>query len=90
MRGPRLRGLHPLLYPSVPGQVRWLARLTRSQVRPRSSPCRALVALAEERVARPWWFVSASDYGRAWAMRESPGQFRIRGEFITGTALQRA
>jgi len=47
-------------------------------------------ALAEERVARPWWFVSSSDYGRAWAMRESPGQFRIRGVFITGTALQRA
>jgi hypothetical protein len=47
-------------------------------------------ALAEERVARPWWFVSSSDYGRAWAMRESPGQFRIRGVFITSTALQRA
>jgi hypothetical protein len=46
-------------------------------------------ALAEDRVARPWWFVSSSAYGRAWAMRESPGQFRIRGVFITGTALTR-
>lgn len=46
-------------------------------------------ALTEDRVARPWWFVSSSAYGRAWAMRESPGQFRIRGVFITGTALTR-
>lgn len=47
-------------------------------------------ALADERVARPWWFVSSSAYGRAWAMRESRAQFRIRGVFITDTALQRA
>lgn len=47
-------------------------------------------ARAEERVARPWWFVSTSAYGRAWAMVQSPGQFRIRGVFITDTALQRA
>jgi len=46
-------------------------------------------ALADERVARPWWFVSSSAYGRAWAMVQSPGQFRIRGVFITDTALQR-
>lgn len=45
-------------------------------------------AFAEDQVARPWWFVSSA-FGRAWAMRESPGQFRIRGVFITGTALQR-
>ena len=42
------------------------------------------------RVARPWWFVSSSAYGRAWALTQSPGQFRIRGVFITDTALQRA
>ena len=47
-------------------------------------------ALAEERVARPWWFVSLSAYGRARAMVQSPAQFRIRGVFITDTALQRA
>ena len=47
-------------------------------------------ARAEERVARPWWFVSTSAYGRAWAMVQSPGQFRVRGVFITDTALQRA
>ena len=46
-------------------------------------------ARAEERVARPWWFVSTSAYGRAWAMVQSPAQFRIRGVFITDTALQR-
>lgn len=46
-------------------------------------------ALADERVARPWWFVSLSAYGRAWAMVQSPAQFRIRGVFITDTALQR-
>jgi hypothetical protein len=46
-------------------------------------------ALADERVARPWWFVSSSAYGRAWAMVQSPAQFRIRGVFITDTALQR-
>jgi len=42
------------------------------------------------RVARPWWFVSESAYGRAWALVESPGEFRIRGVFITNTALVRA
>ncbi len=42
------------------------------------------------RVARPWWFVSESAYGRAWAMVESPGEFRIRGVFITDGALSRA
>lgn len=47
-------------------------------------------ALADEWVARPWWFVSSSAYGRAWAMVQSPAQFRIRGVFITDTALQRA
>ena len=41
------------------------------------------------RVARPWWFVSESDYGRAWALVQSPGEFRIRGVFITDTALDR-
>jgi hypothetical protein len=41
------------------------------------------------RVARPWWFVSSSAYGRAWALAQSPGQFRIRGVFITDTALLR-
>jgi hypothetical protein len=41
------------------------------------------------RVARPWWFVSNSAYGRAWAMVQSPGEFRIRGVFITDTALTR-
>ena len=41
------------------------------------------------RVARPWWFVSESAYGRAWAMVESPGEFRIRGIFITKSALVR-
>ena len=46
-------------------------------------------ALADDRVARPWWFVSSSAYGRAWAMAQSPAQFRIRGVFITETALQR-
>lgn len=46
-------------------------------------------ALAEGRAARPWWFVSSSAYGRAWAMVQAPGQFRIRGVFITDTALQR-
>lgn len=46
-------------------------------------------ALAEGRAARPWWFVSSSAYGRAWAMVQSPAQFRIRGVFITDTALQR-
>ncbi len=43
-----------------------------------------------QRVARPWWFVSSSEYGRAWAMVQSPGEFRIRGVFITNTALLRA
>ncbi len=43
-----------------------------------------------KRVARPWWFVSRSEYGRAWAMVQSPGEFRIRGVFITNTALVRA
>jgi hypothetical protein len=42
------------------------------------------------RVARPWWFVSESAYGRAWALVESPGEFRIRGVFITHSALARA
>lgn len=42
------------------------------------------------RIARPWWFVSESAYGRAWAMVESPGEFRIRGIFITKSALVRA
>jgi len=41
------------------------------------------------RIARPWWFVSESSYGRAWAMVESPGEFRIRGIFITKSALAR-
>ena len=41
------------------------------------------------RVARPWWFVSDSAYGRAWALVQSPGEFRIRGVFITDTALTR-
>ena len=41
------------------------------------------------RVARPWWFVSESAYGRAWALVQSPGEFRIRGVFITDTALVR-
>lgn len=41
------------------------------------------------RVARPWWFVSESAYGRAWALVQSPGEFRIRGVFITDTALAR-
>jgi hypothetical protein len=41
------------------------------------------------RVARPWWFVSESAYGRSWAMVESPGEFRIRGVFITKSALDR-
>jgi hypothetical protein len=47
-------------------------------------------ALSNERVARPWWFVSSSAYGRCWAMVQSPAQFRIRGVFITDSALQRA
>lgn len=47
-------------------------------------------ALVKDRVARPWWFVTPSAYGRAWAMVQSPGHFRIRGVFITDTALQRA
>jgi len=42
-----------------------------------------------QRVARPWWFVSDSAYGRAWALVQSPGEFRIRGVFITDTALAR-
>ena len=42
-----------------------------------------------DRVARPWWFVSDSAYGRAWALVQSPGEFRIRGVFITDTALAR-
>ncbi len=42
-----------------------------------------------DRVARPWWFVSDSAYGRAWALAQSPGEFRIRGVFITDTALAR-
>lgn len=42
-----------------------------------------------QRVARPWWFVSESAYGRAWALVQSPGEFRIRGVFITDTALIR-
>ena len=46
-------------------------------------------ALADDRVARPWWFVSSSAYGRAWALVQSPAHFRIRGVFITDTALQR-
>jgi hypothetical protein len=45
--------------------------------------------LADDRLARPWWFASSSAYGRAWAMVQSPAQFRIRGVFITETALQR-
>jgi len=49
-----------------------------------------LWALSDARVARPWWFVSDSDYGRAWALVQSPAHFRIRGVFITDTALQRA
>lgn len=44
---------------------------------------------AADRVARPWWFVTPSSYGRAWAMVQSPAQFRIRGVFITDTALMR-
>ena len=47
-------------------------------------------ALADDPVARPWWFVSSSAYGRSWAMVQSPAQFRIRGVFITDTALPRA
>jgi hypothetical protein len=43
-----------------------------------------------QRVSRPWWFVSTSQYGRSWAMVQSPGEFRIRGVFITNTALLRA
>jgi len=43
-----------------------------------------------DRVARPWWFVSDSAYGKAWALAQSPGEFRIRGVFITDTALARA
>ncbi|MHB1166203.1 MAG: hypothetical protein ACYC3K_13395 [Candidatus Nanopelagicales bacterium] len=46
-------------------------------------------AMSAARVARPWWFVTDSAYGRAWAMVQSPAQFRIRGVFITDTALQR-
>jgi hypothetical protein len=46
-------------------------------------------ALDPTRVARPWWFVSESAYGKAWALVQSPGQFRVRGVFITETALQR-
>ena len=46
-------------------------------------------SLDPTRVARPWWFVSESAYGRAWALVQSPGQFRVRGVFITDTALQR-
>lgn len=46
-------------------------------------------ALDPTRVARPWWFVSESAYGKAWALVQSPGQFRVRGVFITDTALQR-
>lgn len=42
------------------------------------------------RVARPWWFVSHSAYGKTWAMVQSPAQFRVRGVFITDTALKRA
>lgn len=41
------------------------------------------------RVARPWWFVSDSAYGRAWALVQSPGEFRIRGVFISDMALAR-
>jgi len=46
-------------------------------------------SLDPTRVARPWWFVSESAYGKAWALVQSPGQFRVRGVFITDTALQR-
>jgi hypothetical protein len=46
-------------------------------------------ARSPNRVARPWWFVSDSAYGRAWALAQSPGEFRIRGVFITDTALAR-
>ncbi|MDO8392312.1 MAG: hypothetical protein Q7V57_17700 [Actinomycetota bacterium] len=46
-------------------------------------------ALSDARAAQPWWFVTDSAYGRAWAMAQSPAQFRIRGVFITDTALQR-
>ena len=42
-----------------------------------------------DRVARPWWFVSDSAYGRAWALAQSPVEFRIRGVFITDTGLAR-
>lgn len=41
------------------------------------------------RVARPWWFVSDSAQGKAWALVQSPGEFRVRGVFITDSALQR-
>jgi len=47
-------------------------------------------AYSNTRVARPWWFVTPSAYGRAWALVQSPAQFRIRGVFITNTALLRA
>ena len=46
--------------------------------------------MSDARVAQPWWIVSESAYGRAWAMVQSPAQFRIRGVFITDTALLRA
>ena len=36
-------------------------------------------ALADERVARPWWFVSSSAYGRAWAMVQSPASSAFAG-----------
>lgn len=47
-------------------------------------------AVSADRAALPWWFVSSSAYGPAWAMVQSPAHFRIRGVFITDTALQRA
>lgn len=46
-------------------------------------------ATAPNRVARPWWFVSESAHGKAWALVQSPGEFRLRGVFITDSALQR-
>ena len=42
-----------------------------------------------DRVARPWWFVSDSAYGRMCALAQSPGEFRIRGVLVTATALDR-
>jgi hypothetical protein len=67
---------------AVAALVCWLADRDRWTAPPWS--------YSNSRVAKPWWFVTPSAYGRTWAMVQSPAQFRIRGVFITNTALLRA